>query len=72
MLYGDRVGMRIEGVSERSEVHSLYINAEMVAVLKKSKGQCTTSEKMLQVRMKIIAVACGLKEEERKKKEENW
>ena len=47
----------------------------MVAVLKKPKGQCTTPEKMLQFRVKIIVVACcvvelGLlkKEEEEKRK----
>ena len=48
----------------------------MVAVLKKPKGQCTTQEKMLQFRVKIIAVAsCVIElarpaEERRKKKEE--
>ena len=42
----------------------------MVAVLKKPKGQCTAPEKMLQFRVKIIAVACCVVELGRLKKEE--
>ena len=43
----------------------------MVAVLKKPKGQCTTPEKMLQFRVKIIAVACCVVELGRLKKEDS-
>ena len=41
----------------------------MEAVLKKAKGQCTTPEKMLQFRVKIIAVASCVLELGRLKKE---
>ena len=42
----------------------------MVAVLKKPKGQCTTLEKILQFRVKSIAVAYCVVELGRLKKEE--
>ena len=41
----------------------------MEAVLKKAKGQCTTPEKMLQFRVKIIVVTCCIVELGRLKKE---
>ena len=42
----------------------------MTAVLKKSKGQCTTLEKMMQFCVKIIAVASCIVELGQLKKEE--